>query len=52
MEFKEPKVEVIKINTNQVVYASFGGNAGGVQTCSGSTPTDGCNTEKMINLNT
>lgn len=53
MEFKEPKVEVIQIKTNQVVYASPNGDiAGGVHSCSGSVPADGCNSAKMTELNT
>lgn len=33
MEFKEPKVEVIRIETKEVVFAS---GAGGVEYCEGS----------------
>lgn len=50
MEFKEPKVEMIRIEKNEVFFTSTG--AGGVQGCTGSIPTDGCSDDKMNDLNT
>lgn len=43
MEFKEPKVEIIKLNNTDVVFASPNGGAA-VESCigSGSTPVVQC----------
>lgn len=55
MEFREPKFELIYINTKQVVYASNGCTTGetkcedgytyGYQDCGGSVPTGGCSSD-------